>query len=98
VINATFAVLVLAALGFSFRLLRGPDVADRLIGMDGLVLVGLAAIAVQAMATGNGAFLPVLVVLTLVGFVGTAAAARFIERPDDDADEPDAGAGAGGPS
>jgi len=95
VINATFAVLVLAAAGFTFRLLRGPDVADRLIGLDGLVLVGLAAIAVQAMATGSGAFLPVLVVLTLVGFVGTAAAARFIERPDD-GNEPEAVDGGGG--
>ena len=87
-ITATFAVLVMAAAGFSYRLLRGPAVADRLIGLEGLVLVGLAAIAVQAMATGSGAFLPVLVVLTLVGFVGTAAAARFIERPDDQGGAP----------
>ena len=29
--------------------------------------------------TANGAYLPVAVVLTLVGFIGTAVIARFIE-------------------
>ena len=49
---------------------------------DGLIVVGISAVAVHAMSTGQGAFLPVLVVITLVGFVATAAAARFIERTD----------------
>jgi multisubunit Na+/H+ antiporter MnhF subunit len=42
-------------------------------------VVGTISIAAQAMETGRGAFLPVLVVVTLVGFVGTAMVARFIE-------------------
>jgi multicomponent Na+:H+ antiporter subunit F len=79
-IGATFVVLLLAAIGFFVRLLRGPSLPDRIIGIEGLVIVGVSAIAVQAMASGGGAFLPVLVVITLVGFVGTAAAARFVER------------------
>jgi multicomponent Na+:H+ antiporter subunit F len=79
-IQATFVVLALAGLGFFFRLLRGPSVADRVLSIDGLIMTGIGAIAVRAMQTGDGAFLPVLVVFTLVGFVGTAAAARFIEE------------------
>ena len=43
------------------------------------VLSQTAAIAVQAVDTGSGTFLPVAVVLTLVGFIGTAVVARFIE-------------------
>ena len=31
------------------------------------------------MQTGEGAFLPVALVVTLVGFIGTAVVARFIE-------------------
>lgn len=78
--TAILAILVVAAAGFLFRLLRGPSLPDRIIAIEGLVIVGVSAVAVQAMRTGRGAFLPVLVVLTLVGFVGTAAAARFVER------------------
>ena len=32
-----------------------------------------------AIETGNSAYLPVIVVITLVGFVGTAMVARYIE-------------------
>jgi multicomponent Na+:H+ antiporter subunit F len=72
-------VLALAALGFGYRLLAGPSLADRVIGVDGMLVVGVSAIALRAMQTGEGAFLPVAVVASLVGFVGTAVVARFIE-------------------
>lgn len=82
----TFAVLALAGLGFCSRLVRGPSLPERVIALDGLIVVGVSAIAVHAMSTGRGSFLPVLVVITLVGFVGTAASARFIERTVEGAD------------
>jgi multicomponent Na+:H+ antiporter subunit F len=81
-ILATYVVLGLAATGFFFRLLRGPSLADRVIAIDGMMLVGISVIAVRAMQNGDGAFLPVLVVLTLIGFVSTSASARFIEGRD----------------
>ncbi len=75
----TLTVLAMAGVCFVVRLALGPTLPDRVLAMDGLIVVGVAAIAVRAMQTGNGAFLPVLVVLTLVGFVSTSASARFIE-------------------
>lgn len=87
--------LGLAGLCFAARLVLGPTLSDRVIGLDGLVIVGVAAVATRAVESGNGSFVPVLVVVTLVGFVGTAASARFIEaRVGDDrsdvGDPPDA--------
>ena len=60
-------------------LLAGPSLTDRVIGLDGLLIAGVTAIVVQAMDTGEGAFLPVALVVTLVGFISTAVVARFIE-------------------
>jgi multisubunit Na+/H+ antiporter MnhF subunit len=78
-IAAAFVALALAAVGFGFRMLRGPSLADRMIALDGLLVVGVSCIVLSAMRTGTGAFLPVAVVVTLVGFIGTAVVARFIE-------------------
>lgn len=78
-IAAALVVQALAALGFGYRLVAGPSLTDRIVGLDGLLVVGVSAIALHAMETGEGAFLPVAVVATLVGFVGTAVVARFIE-------------------
>jgi multisubunit Na+/H+ antiporter MnhF subunit len=47
--------------------------------MDGLLVVGMSAITVRAMQTGEGAFVPVVVAVALVGFVSTGVVARFIE-------------------
>ena len=79
VIPATFALLALAFLGFAYRLLRGPSLADRVIAIDGLLVVGVSAVIVHAVDVQRGAFLQVAVLFTLVGFIGTAVVARFIE-------------------
>jgi multisubunit Na+/H+ antiporter MnhF subunit len=79
VIVASFIVLLIAGVLFGYRLLVGPTLADRINALNGLLVVGTSAIAASAVQTGRGAFLPVLVVVALVGFVGTAMVARFIE-------------------
>jgi multicomponent Na+:H+ antiporter subunit F len=79
VIGLSYLVLSAAFLGFAFRLLRGPSLADRVIAIDGMLVVGLGMIVVNSADTGRGAFLQVAVMLALVGFIGTAVVARFIE-------------------
>lgn len=76
---AALVVLVLAAACFAYRLVAGPSLADRIIALNGLVLVGMGAIAAYAAHTGNGAFLPALVAVALVGPIGNGMMARFIE-------------------
>lgn len=78
-ITATFLVLVLAAGGFCVRLVIGPSLSDRVVALNGLLIVGMVGIAAEAVRTERGAYVPVLVVLALVGFVGTAMIARFLE-------------------
>ena len=40
----------------------------------------MSAIGVEAVRTGVGSFLPAALAVTLVGFLSTAVAARFIEE------------------
>ena len=79
-----WVALVLAALGFAYRLLRGPDLANRIVGFDGLLSVLVIGILADAVHTGSEAMLPVVVVLSLLAFSGTALLGRFIEAGDDD--------------
>jgi multisubunit Na+/H+ antiporter MnhF subunit len=78
-IAASYAVVGLAAALFCYRLLRGPSLADRVIGIDGMMVCGMSLLVVRAMDTGRGAYLPAAVVLALVSFISTAVIARFIE-------------------
>lgn len=78
--TATLVVLGAATALFFVRLLLGPTLVDRVVGMDGMLTCGIATIVVRAVDSGDGAFLPVAVVVTLVGFIGTSVIARFVER------------------
>lgn len=78
-ITVTFVVLLLAATAFGVRLVAGPTLADRVVALNGLLIVGMVALAADAVRTEDGAYIPVLVVLALVSFVGTAMIARFLE-------------------
>ena len=77
--QATFAILATAAALFLYRLCAGPSLADRVVALNGLVLVGMGGIATHAAHTAVGAFLPTLVAISLVGPIGTGMIARFIE-------------------
>jgi multicomponent Na+:H+ antiporter subunit F len=79
VTEVAFVLLTAATACFAYRLVKGPSLADRVIALSGLLLVGMGAIATHAAHTGNGAFLPALVALALVGPISNAMIARFIE-------------------
>ena len=78
-ISAALIVLGLAGVLFGCRMILGPTLADRMVGVNGLLVTGMSAVVAQAVRDDSGAFLPSLVVVTLVGFVGTGMVARYLE-------------------
>ena len=78
--QATFVLLAISAALFTYRLCADPSLADRVIALNGLVLVGMGGIATHAAHTAVGAFLPALVAVALVGPIGNGMIARFIEE------------------
>jgi multicomponent Na+:H+ antiporter subunit F len=79
-IQSIFVLLLLAGAAFTYRLIKGPTIADRVIALSGMLLVGMGAIAAHAAHSDAGAFLPALVALALVGPISNGMIARFIER------------------
>lgn len=79
-ITAAFVLLAVACCGFIVRLLVGPSLADRIIALDGVLLVVISILAVETVRTGDAVFVDAIVAVGLLGFVGTAIAARFVER------------------
>ena len=72
-------VLALAALLNGWRVLRGPTLADRVVGLELLTTVGIAIAACAALLPDQTALLDVSLVLALVAFLATLAYARVLE-------------------
>lgn len=78
-------VIVLAMLAAAgaltvVRLLRGPDTLDRIAALDVFVVLIVAGAAVYVAYYRDGSNIPLLTAVALLGFVGSATAARLAER------------------
>ena len=77
------ALLAVGALLAVYRMERGPSMLDRTVAFDVLSTALVGAIAVEAALSRRTEAVPILVVLSMVGFVGSVTVARFaaVEPP-----------------
>ena len=83
VLVVALVLLGLSALLVLVRLLRGPTGLDRLIALDVLVAEFLVGLITYAALTGDSSLVPVVVAISLVGFLGSTTVARFVRRGTD---------------
>jgi multicomponent Na+:H+ antiporter subunit F len=76
------AMLAIAALLATIRAVRGPELADRMMALDLILLLLTGGLAAHSARDGTTSFIPVLLVVALVAFAGTTLVARFIEWRD----------------
>jgi multicomponent Na+:H+ antiporter subunit F len=62
------------------RLVRGPDLPDRVVALDLMTALVMGMIAAYGIGAGQPIFLDVAIVLALVSFVATVAFAAYLER------------------
>lgn len=72
--------LALAMLCAMFRLLRGPRAQDRILGLDTLYVNAMLLLLTFGIRTGSTLYFEVALVIALLGFVATVAAAKFLLR------------------
>ena len=72
-----------AALLLVARISLGPTMLDRVVALDVLVAVVICGLALDAAVHRHTTTLPVLVVLSLLGFIGSVSVARFTRGSDD---------------
>ncbi|TDC37510.1 monovalent cation/H+ antiporter complex subunit F [Micromonospora sp. KC213] len=83
VVAVTVTALLTVASGLTLvRIIRGPSILDRAVATDVLLAIIVAAIATEAAYSRDATALPVLVVLAVLGFVGSVSVARFAVRRD----------------
>lgn len=72
--------LGLALLLTLFRIVKGPTLPDRIVGLDLLGTLGISIAAVVALSARDAVYLDVAIVLALLAFLGTVAFAAYLER------------------
>lgn len=79
-IDVARVLLVLAMIASAVRLFRGPRAQDRVLGLDTLYLSGMLLLITYGIREGTALFFDVALIIVVLGFTGTVAAARFLLR------------------
>ena len=72
------ALLGLAMLAAVVRIIRGPSLGDRILGLDTITTLGIGIIAIFAVRTGLYLYTDVAIALALLAFLSTVAFARYL--------------------
>ena len=76
--SALYALIGGGALLALIRLARGPSLLDRVVATDTLLVIISAGLAVHAALVRDPTLVPVLVVVSLLAFVGSVSVARYV--------------------
>lgn len=79
-LGIAYVLLAAAAACFVVRLVLGPTVADRIIALDGVLVTILGGVLVEAARVDSAISIDTVLVVALLGFVGTGVLARYIEQ------------------
>ena len=82
VVTAVQVLLGIAAALALVRAVRGPNLVDRIVALDLVLLLLAGGLAAHSARAGSEFFVGAAIVVALVAFVGTVIVARFIEWRD----------------
>ena len=79
-LHGTLAALGLLSIGGLIRILIGPTVWDRLLGMSLISSKIIVAIVVFAVLLERSFLMDIAIIYSLLGFISSVLISRFIER------------------
>ncbi len=79
-IGLFMSILSLSMALTAWRLLRGPSIPDRALAFDVIMVHVVGLIALYAIYVDEDLLIDAVIIVAVLGFLGTVAIARYIER------------------
>ena len=70
----------LSIAGLLVRLIKGPTVPDRVVALDAIGISLISIVALLSLIFETQFFLEIILLMSILAFIGTAAFAKFLER------------------
>ncbi|CUA88416.1 K+/H+ antiporter subunit F [Pseudidiomarina woesei] len=81
-VQFAFVIFCIALLLNLWRLFRGPDLPDRILALDTIYINSLALLALFGIWHSTPFYFEAALLIAMLGFIGTVAAAKFLLRGD----------------
>ena len=81
-LDVCFVAVTLALVLAAWRLLRGPEMPDRVLALDTLYINVVALVILLGLRLGSDLLFEAALVIAMLGFIATVALARVVARGD----------------
>ncbi|MFC0444155.1 K+/H+ antiporter subunit F [Pseudidiomarina halophila] len=81
-LQIAFGLFGLSLLMNIIRLIRGPDLPDRILALDTIYINSLALLILLGIWHNTAFYFEAALLIAMLGFIGTVAAAKFLLRGD----------------
>jgi multicomponent K+:H+ antiporter subunit F len=81
-LNFALLAVGVALLLCAWRLLRGPELPDRVLALDTMYVNIVALVVLLGLRQGTQVYFEAALLIALLGFVATVALARYLTRGD----------------
>jgi len=81
-IDVAFALLGLSLALTLVRVLRGPDVLDRVLALDTLYVNSATMLVLYGLELGTGRYYEAALLIAMLGFITTVVLSKFLTRGD----------------
>ncbi len=82
VVPVAFAMMIAALLLNLWRLLRGPEITDRILALDTLYINTIALLVLFGIYLDTTLYFEAALLIAMIGFVGTVALCKYLLRGD----------------
>ncbi|MCT4782472.1 MULTISPECIES: Na(+)/H(+) antiporter subunit F1 [Exiguobacterium] len=79
-IYISLAILVIAMLFMLYRVVKGPTTPDRVIALDSIGIALISVVALLSILLDTTMFFEVILLLSILAFIGTVAFSKYLER------------------
>lgn len=79
-IYISLAILLLAMLMMLYRVVKGPTTVDRVIALDSIGIALISVVALLSILLDTTLYFEVILLLSILAFIGTVAFSKFLER------------------
>ena len=81
-IDVAFALLGLSLALTLVRVVRGPDVIDRILALDTLYVNSATMLVLYGLQLGTGRYYEAALLIAMLGFITTVVLSKFLTRGD----------------
>lgn len=82
VLELSFVLVALALILSLYRLIKGPDIPDRILALDTLYINSIALLILFGLYQGSPLYFEAALLIAVMGFVGTVALSKYLLRGD----------------